>query len=63
VKVYAAGLFTNRKFLAASLPLREPEVVRLSLLAGHGVLWVQNAAPGTSDADVAVLAAKEERIF
>jgi predicted nuclease of predicted toxin-antitoxin system len=33
------------------------------IAAGHDVVWVRNAAPGTSDPDVLAWAARDERIL
>ncbi len=37
--------------------------VKLLEAAGHDVIWVRTAAPGTSDADVLAWAVREERIL
>jgi hypothetical protein len=31
--------------------------------AGHDIVWVRTAAPGSKDEDILALAAREERVF
>jgi hypothetical protein len=39
------------------------DAVKLLQLAGHDIVWVRTAAPGTSDPDVLAWAARESRIL